>query len=192
MLRIAVLCSGGGTNLQSLIDADKAGALGAEISLVIASKPDIYALQRATDNDYPAVVLPRGERGEIAGILNKNRIDLAVCAGWLVILDRDFFTEFNGDTINIHPALLPKYGGLGFYGIRVHEAVLAAGEKVSGATVHYVTEQVDAGPIILQKTVPVYAHDTPETLQERVMTAEREILPNAVKLYSMNKLSVQR
>ena len=196
MLRVGVLCSGGGTNLQALIDAAKAGDLGAEIGLVIASKPDVYALKRAEENGVPAVVIDRSQikdraayTKKVAAALNGQGIGLAVFAGWTVILTNDFFADFKGGSINVHPALLPAFGGKGFYGMKVHEAVLAAGVKVSGATVHFVTEEVDGGAIILQKAVDVRENDTPETLQRRVMEeAEWVILPEAVRLYAQGKL----
>ncbi|MCL2702319.1 MAG: phosphoribosylglycinamide formyltransferase [Defluviitaleaceae bacterium] len=192
MLRIAVLCSGGGTNLQALIDASCAGELCAEIALVIASKPGIYALRRAADNGLPSVVVRKRDYREpgafeamLAGILNGNGIGLAVLAGWTVILDGSFLRSFNGKTINIHPALLPSFGGKGFYGLKVHEAALAAGVKVTGATVHMVTDEVDGGPILLQKAVAVKGGDTPETLRKRVMEeAERVLIAEAVNIFA--------
>jgi len=173
MLRIAVFCSGGGTNLQAIIDA------GINISLVVASKPGIYAIHRAEEKNIPVAVTRN--QTEIIELLHTNRINLVVLTGWTKILSNKFFSEYKGKIINIHPSLLPSFGGKGFYGLKVHEAVLAAGVKVTGATVHYVTEDVDAGPILLQKVVDVIEGDTPETLQRRVMEeAERIILVEAI------------
>ncbi|MDR1705568.1 MAG: phosphoribosylglycinamide formyltransferase [Clostridiales bacterium] len=186
MLRIAVLCSGGGTNLQALLDA----GLDAKIALVIASRPDAYALVRAASRGIPAVCEPKklyktpgAYEDRLISLINDFDIDLIVLAGFMIILDNRFTQAFEGRIINIHPSLIPDFCGKGFYGIKVHEAVLEAGVNITGATVHYVTEAVDGGPVILQKTVAVREGDTPLTLQKRVMEeAERIILPQAVRL----------
>lgn len=197
--RIAVLVSGGGTNLQALIDAGKRGELGqGEISLVIASKPGVYALTRAEENNIPSLVLARRDFPDIASYsrtladtLEKNKIDLVVLAGFLTIIDEQVYEKFPNKILNVHPALIPSFCGKGFYGLHVHEAALAKGVKVSGATVHIVTPECDAGPIVLQKAVEVKCDDTPETLQRRIMEeAEWKILPEAVRLFSDDKVTV--
>lgn len=197
--RIAVLVSGGGTNLQALIDAEKTGMFGnGKISLVVASKPGVYALQRAADNGIPSKVLPRKAFESIADYskaltdtLKEDNIDLVVLAGFLTIIDEQVYQAFPNRIINVHPALIPSFCGKGYYGLRVHEAALEKGVKISGATVHIVTPECDAGPIILQKAVEVKPDDTPETLQQRIMEeAEWKILPEAVKLFCEGKIQV--
>jgi phosphoribosylglycinamide formyltransferase-1 len=198
--KIAVLVSGGGTNLQALIDAEKAGKLGGgEITLVISSKPEVYALERARVNDIPAKVVSRKEYPDIksyTAALSKELleadIDLVVLAGFLTIIDEQLYNSFKNRIINVHPALIPSFCGKGFYGLRVHEAALQKGVKLSGATVHIVTPECDAGPIILQKAVEVRDDDTPETLQKRIMEeAEWKILPEAVRLFCDDKIEVK-
>ena len=198
--RIAVLVSGGGTNLQALIDAEKKGMFGeSKISLVLASKPDVYALERAAKNGIDSVVLARKEYADIASYsraladtLTAANIDLVVLAGFLTIIDEQVYEAFPNRIINVHPALIPSFCGKGYYGLHVHEAALAKGVKVSGATVHIVTPECDAGPIILQKAVEVREDDTPETLQRRIMEqAEWSILPEAVKLFCEDRLVVK-
>ncbi|MBR7101902.1 MAG: phosphoribosylglycinamide formyltransferase [Clostridia bacterium] len=200
MKRIAVLVSGGGTNLQALIDAQKTGMFGdSEITLVLASKPGVYALERAENNGIASKVLARKEYDSIASYskalvdtLTDNRIDLVVLAGFLTIFDEQVYNAFPNRIINVHPALIPSFCGKGFYGLYVHEAALKKGVKVSGATVHIVTPECDAGPIILQKAVSVMEDDTPETLQKRIMVeAEWKILPEAVKLFCEDKITVK-
>ena len=200
MLKIAVLVSGGGTNLQALIDSEKRGELGCgKISLVLSSKPDVYALQRAEQNDIPSKVLARKDYASIgdyskalADTLVEEGIDLVVLAGFLTIIDEQVYQKFPNKIINVHPALIPSFCGKGYYGLKVHEAALEKGVKVSGATVHFVTPECDAGPIILQKAVAVQDDDTPETLQRRIMEeAEWKILPEAVRLFCEGKLKVE-
>ena len=200
MKRIAVLVSGGGTNLQALIDAEKQGMFGeSRISLVLASKPDVYALERAKNNGIPTKVLVRKEYADIASYskalaeaLTAEGIDLVVLAGFLTIIDEQVYEAFPNRIINVHPALIPSFCGKGYYGLHVHEAALAKGVKVSGATVHIVTPECDAGPIILQKAVAVMEDDTPETLQRRIMEeAEWNILPEAVKLFCEDRIDVR-
>ena len=191
--RIAVLVSGGGTNLQALIDAEKGGAFGeSRIALVLSSKPDVYALERAKNNGIPSLVLPRKEYDSIAAYskaladaLTAAEIDLVVLAGFLTIFDEQVYEAFPNRILNVHPALIPSFCGKGYYGLHVHEAALAKGVKVSGATVHIVTPECDAGPIVLQRAVEVREGDTPEILQKRVMEqAEWKILPAAVEKVS--------
>ena len=198
--RIAVLVSGGGTNLQALIDAQKSGMFGdSEISLVVASKDGVYSLERAKNNNISSKVLVRKEYDSIkeyskalTDTLVEEKIDLVVLAGFLTIFDEQVYEAFPNRIINVHPALIPSFCGKGYYGLHVHEAALAKGVKVSGATVHIVTPECDAGPIILQKAVEVKEDDTPETLQKRIMEeAEWKILPEAVKLFCEDRLTVK-
>ncbi len=198
--RIAVLVSGGGTNLQALIDAEKAGMFGeSRISLVVASKAGVFALERAANNGIPSTVLARKDYADIAAYsraladtLTAEKIDLVVLAGFLTIIDEQVYEAFPNRIINVHPALIPSFCGKGYYGLHVHEAALEKGVKVSGATVHIVTPECDAGPIILQRAVEVREDDTPETLQRRIMEeAEWNILPEAVKLFCEDRLTVK-
>ena len=198
--RIAVLVSGGGTNLQALIDTQLTEGLGGgEISLVLASKPGVYALERAAKHGIPSTVLSRKDYPDIAAYsaalvetLREASIDLVVLAGFLTIIDEQVFEAFPYRIINVHPALIPSFCGKGFYGLHVHEAALAKGVKVSGATAHFVIPECDAGPIILQRAVSVQEDDTPETLQRRIMEeAEWHILPESVRLFCEGRLSVR-
>ncbi len=199
MKKIVVLVSGGGTNLQALIDAEARGELGnGKITAVISSKSGVYALERAKNAGIKTIVLPRAEYASVADYsramcdrLTLEGADLVVYAGFMTILDGSVCDAFSGRMINVHPALIPSFCGKGFYGLHVHEAVLAKGVKVSGATVHFVTAECDAGPIILQKAVEVMDDDTPETLQRRIMeNAEWKILPMAVRLFCDDKLTI--
>ena len=198
--KIAVLVSGGGTNLQALIDAEKRGELGAgKISLVLASKPGVYALERAANAGIEGIVLPRKDyasadeyTAKLCETLTGYGIDLIVLAGFMIILGEQIYEQFPNRILNVHPALIPSFCGKGFYGLHVHEAALAKGVKVSGATVHFVTPECDAGPIVLQKAVEVKDDDTPETLQLRIMQeAEWKILPEAVRLFCDGKIEVE-
>ena len=198
--KIAVLVSGGGTNLQALIDAEARGELGCgHIALVIASKPDVYALERAKNHGIASLVLARKEYDSIAAYsgaltdaLTAAEVDLVVLAGFLTIIDEQVYNAFPNRILNVHPALIPSFCGKGYYGLHVHEAALAKGVKVSGATVHIVTPECDAGPIVLQKAVEVKDDDTPEALQKRIMEeAEWKILPAAVKLFCEDRITVK-
>ena len=198
--KIAVLVSGGGTNLQALIDAEGRGELGAgKITLVIASKPGVYALERAKNAGIDALVMSRKEYSSIAEYskaladkMTAEGIDLVVLAGFLTIIDEQVYEAFPNRILNVHPALIPSFCGKGFYGLYVHEAALKKGVKVSGATVHIVTPECDAGPIVLQKAVEVKEGDTPEILQRRIMEeAEWKILPKAVQLFADGKITVK-
>ena len=191
--RIAVLVSGGGTNLQALIDAQGAGIINSgEICLVIANNANAYALTRAANADIPTAVILKKECGSqrafeqaIVDTLESNGIDLIVLAGFMSILSEDFTRRYDRRILNVHPSLIPSFCGQGFYGLHVHEAALAKGVKVTGATVHFVNEIPDGGEIILQKAVEVLDGDTPETLQKRVMEqAEWKLLPAAVEMVS--------
>ena len=199
MKNIVVLVSGGGTNLQALIDAEKRGELGnGKITCVIASKADAYALERARNNGIKAVALVRKDYPDVAAYskamteaLKAENADLVVYAGFMTILDEQVCNAFPFKMMNVHPALIPSFCGKGFYGLHVHEAALSKGVKLSGATVHFVTEECDGGPIILQKAVEVKNGDTPETLQKRIMEeAEWKILPKAVQLFCDDKITV--
>ncbi len=198
--KIAVLVSGGGTNLQALIDAEKRGELGnGKITLVVSSKPEVYALERARASGIESRVLSRREYADIADysaalvrVLTEANIDLVVLAGFLTIIDEQVYNAFPNRILNVHPALIPSFSGKGYYGLRVHEAALEKGVKVSGATVHIVTPECDAGPIVLQRAVEVREDDTPETLQRRIMVeAEWRILPEAVRLFCDGRLTVE-
>ena len=198
-MKIAVFVSGGGTNLQAIIDQIKDGSLtNVEIALVIASNDKAYALQRAADNNIPTVVMSvknfnsREEWDDaVVSKLNECGAELIVLAGYLSLIGEKTVKAFNNRIINIHPALIPSFCGKGMYGIRPHEAVLARGVKVSGATVHIVNENYDEGPILLQKAVDVLPDDTPETLQKRIMKeCEQVILPKAIQLFADGKIKV--
>ncbi len=182
--KIAVLVSGGGTNLQALIDAEKNGIIkSGKISLVVSNNPNAYALQRALDAGINTAVVSRKELGDgfedaLIKVLQDNGTDLIILAGFMCILSEKFTGTFANRIINVHPSLIPSFCGKGFYGLRVHEAALEYGVKVTGATVHFVNEIPDGGKIIMQKAVDILESDTPETLQKRVMKeAEWKILP---------------
>ena len=197
---IAVLVSGGGTNLQALIDAQSRGELGGgKITAVISSKPGAYALERAAKAGIPGFVLPRKEfpsnRAMTLALVEKLKelkTDLVVLAGCMVIFTRELADAYPNAVMNVHPALIPAFCGPGYYGLRVHEEALRYGVKVSGATVHFVTEECDGGPIIAQKAVPIQEGDTPEVLQKRIMEqAEWLLLPQAVSLFCQGRLQVE-
>ena len=198
--KIAVLVSGGGTNLQALIDAQKCDALGGgEITAVISSKEGAYALERAKNAGITGYVIPRKSFDSnramtivLVEMLKSLDIDLVVLAGCMVIFTQELVYAYPNAVMNVHPALIPSFCGEGFYGLHVHEAALAYGVKLSGATVHFVSEACDGGPIIAQKAVPVLEDDTPETLQRRIMEeAEWKLLPEAVSLFCQGKLRVE-
>ena len=200
MLNIAVLVSGGGTNLQALIDAQAAGQIqNGAISLVISSRTDAFALERAKKAGIPTRALLRKEFAEQAdydaallALLKEFQIQLVVLAGFMTIISETVIRQYENQIINVHPALIPSFCGPGFYGLHVHEAALEKGVKVSGATVHFVNEVCDGGPIILQKAVEVLPDDTPETLQGRIMEqAEWKLLPRAVELFCAGKIVVE-
>lgn len=195
--RVVVLVSGGGTNLQALIDAEAAGGLGGgTLSCVISSKEGAYALERAGNAGIPTRVLSRKDYPSrqayddaLLAVLREERADLIVLAGFMYVLGEKLVKEFDRRIINVHPALIPSFCGDGYYGLRVHEAALKYGVKVTGATVHFVNEVTDGGEIILQKAVEVREGDTPKTLQKRVMEeAEWILLPQAVSLFCQGKL----
>ena len=189
--RIAVLVSGGGTNLQALIDAERRGELtSGEITLVVSNQQNAYALTRAKEAGIKTALITKKQYGvdfeeTLIETLDENKTDLIILAGFLSILSENFTRHYEKRIINIHPSLIPSFCGQGFYGLRVHEAALARGVKVTGATVHFVNEIPDGGEIILQKAVAVQPDDTPEILQRRVMEeAEWKLLPAAAELVS--------
>lgn len=191
--KIAVLVSGGGTNLQALINAEKSGMLpSGELCLVVSNNKNAYAIERAKENNIPVVVLTKKDCGgasafeeRLLELLKANEIELIVLAGFMSILSANFTSRYKKRIINVHPALIPSFCGKGYYGLKVHEAVLEYGVKLTGATVHFVNEIPDGGKIIFQKAVEVRSDDTPETLQKRVMErAEWILLPRAAELVS--------
>lgn len=198
--KIAVFVSGGGTNLQALIDAEKRGEIpSGKIELVLASNDTAYALTRAADNNIPSVVVKRKDfdsqiayEEAVKAILAERGIEMIVLAGFMSILSENFTSAYPKRIVNVHPSLIPSFCGKGFYGLHVHEAALAYGVKVTGATVHYVNEIPDGGEIILQKAVEIQEGDTPEVLQKRVMEqAEWILLPKAVEMVAA-KLQKER
>ncbi|MBQ3156125.1 MAG: phosphoribosylglycinamide formyltransferase [Clostridia bacterium] len=200
MVRVAVLVSGGGTNLQALIDAQQRGELGGgTIAAVISTKEGAYALERAKNAGIPGYVIPRkayanNQEMTVALVekLKELDIQLVVLAGCMVIFSHELVDNYPNAIMNVHPALIPAFCGKGFYGLHVHEAALSYGVKLSGATVHFVSEECDGGPIIAQKAVPVLEGDTPETLQKRIMEeAEWKLLPEAVALFCEGRITVE-
>lgn len=200
MKNIAVLVSGGGTNLQALIDAQNDGTIkSGKITCVISSNPDAYALERARNNNIDTAVIRRKDFETfpeydlaLTELLKSKGADLVVLAGFMTILGHQVISEFENRMINIHPALIPSFCGEGYYGLKVHKAVLEKGVKLSGATTHFVTEECDAGPIIMQRAVEVHNDDTPETLQRRIMeNVEWKILPLSVELFCSDKIKVK-
>ena len=197
--RIAVLVSGGGTNLQALLDAQSRGEIPhGEIVLVVSNKAGAYALTRAENAGVPGAVVEKkkGEQKDfedrLSALLAEYRVDMIVLAGFLAILSGDFTARWPRRILNIHPSLIPSFCGVGCYGLHVLEKALAYGVKVSGATVHFVTEECDAGPIVLQKAVEVLPDDTPEALQRRIMEqCEWKLLPRAVSLFCQGRLRVE-
>ena len=198
--RIAVLVSGGGTNLQALIDAQARGELGGgTIAAVISSKAGAYALERAEKAGIPHYVIPRKEYPSnqamtvaLVDKLKEARIDLVVLAGFMVILTQEMVQAYPNAILNVHPALIPSFAGPGCYGLHVHEKALEYGVKLTGATVHFVSEECDGGPIVSQKAVEVLPDDTPEVLQRRVMEqCEWQLLPQAVSLFCQDRLNVE-
>ena len=191
LINIAVLVSGGGTNLQALIDAQKSGIIkNGKLALVVSSNPSAYAITRAELADIPVAIVPKKEmssqeefEAKIIESLESYDIDMIVLAGFMNILTADFIRHYQNRIINVHPSLIPSFCGKGYYGLRVHEAALAYGVKVTGATVHFVNEIPDGGEIILQKSVHIKKDETPESLQQRVMRqAEWQILPRATEI----------
>lgn len=189
MLNIAVCVSGGGTDLQSIIDACEAGKINGEIRLVISNRKKAYGLDRARLHGIQAEWIK--DEDEILKRFEEEKIDVVVLAGYLAIVGDKLIEQYKNRIINIHPSLIPSFCGPGFYGMHVHEAVFKRGVKVSGATVHFVTGEVDGGPIILQRAVDISDLETPEDIQARVLEIEHEILPEAVALYCEGRVSVE-
>lgn len=196
-IRIGVLASGGGTNLQAIIDSCERGEIDGDVVVVISNIPEAYALERARKHSIPAFAFPHKDltreahEREIASCLDQNKVDLVVLAGYLRMLTPVMITKYAGRMINTHPALLPSFGGEGMHGLKVHQAVIDHGCKVSGCTVHFVTLDVDGGPIIAQKAVQVLEDDTAETLQERILKEEHRLLPRSIQLFAQGKLKVE-
>lgn len=191
-VRIAVLVSGGGTNLQTIIDSASTGDINGEIAVVISDRKNAYALERARKHGIKAVYIDRKNCAErLMHELQDMKIELIVLAGYLTILDREVVRAYDGRIINIHPSLIPAFCGKGFYGEKVHKAAVEYGVKVSGATVHFVDEGTDSGPIILQEPVPVFAEDTADKLAARVLEVEHRILPEAVRLFCEGRLRIE-
>ena len=199
MIKVAVLVSGGGTNLQAIIDRVKDKTItNTEISVVISNNPGAYALKRAEDAGVKNICISPKDfdtrdlfNKALIAVLDKEQVDLVVLAGFLVIIPSEMVKKYKGRIINIHPSLIPSFCGTGYYGLKVHEAALSRGVKVTGATVHFVDEGTDTGPIILQKAVEVKEGDTPEVLQRRVMEeAEWKILPEAIHLIANGKVKL--
>ena len=198
MTRLAVMVSGGGTNLQALIDAAASGVIRAQIAVVISNKDGVYAIKRAQQAHIPVRVIKKKDYAEKQAfdeanlnVLKEFAVDGIVLAGYLSILGRPIIQGYQNKIINIHPALIPAFCGMGFYGEKVHQAVIDYGAKISGATVHFVDEGADTGPIIMQETVPVFQEDTPRDLAERILILEHKILIKSVALFCDGKLSVK-
>ena len=189
MLNIAVCVSGGGTDLQSIIDACEAGKINGQIRLVISNRKKAYGLERARLHGIQAEWIK--DEDEILKRFEEEKIDVVVLAGYLAIVGDKLIEQYKNRIINIHPSLIPSFCGPGFYGMHVHEAVFKRGVKVSGATVHFVTGEVDGGPIILQRAVDISDLETPKDIQARVLEIEHEILPEAVALYCEGRVSVE-
>lgn len=197
MFKIAVLISGGGTNLQSVIDKVQSGYLNCKIEIVISDSEKAYGIERAEQNNIDVLALCKKEYGdklsdEILKIVLKRQVDLIVTAGFLSILKGELLRKYKNRIINIHPSLIPVFCGKGMYGLNVHKAAIEYGVKVSGCTVHFVDEGTDTGPIIIQKSVPVFSSDSAEILQKRVLEQEHIALPEAIKLISEGKVLVDK
>jgi formyltetrahydrofolate-dependent phosphoribosylglycinamide formyltransferase len=197
-LRLGVLLSGSGSTLQNLIDRSAAGTLDAEITCVVSSRSGVYGLERARSHGIPALTVARKDfaKSDLAGFsaavwqaLEAHKVDLAVMAGFMCLLDIP--DAWHGRVVNVHPALIPAFCGQGMYGRHVHDAVLAYGAKLTGATVHFVDNEYDHGPIIVQGAVPVDEDDTPDTLAERVQALERELYPQAIQLFAEGRLRIE-
>lgn len=196
-VKIGVLVSGSGTNLQSIIDSINSGYINGEITVVISNKKDAYGLERAKQHNINAVFVNQINYDNIESfndaiieVLKENKVELVVLAGYLKILTNNFINLYRNKIINIHPSLIPSFCGKGYYGIKVHEAAINYGVKISGATVHFVDENADTGPIIIQEAVIVDNDDTAETLQQKILKIEHKILPLAVKYYCEGKIEV--
>ena len=199
IIRIGVLISGSGSNLQSIIDNIQSGYIpNAKVVIVVSSRSDAFGIKRAEKAGIKAVFIDPKQTSssyeysqEITDALVEHAVDLVCLAGFMRMIEKPVLEKFSGRIMNIHPALLPKFGGKGMYGHFVHEAVLQAGEKESGPTIHFVDDQYDHGPVILQRTISVLPEDTPDTLSERVLAEEHKIYPDALKLYCEGKLKIE-
>lgn len=195
-IRIGVLASGGGTNLQSIIDSCEREEIDGEVVVVISNVPEASALERARKHGIDAFAFPHKNltreqhEADIIECLEQHRVDLVCLAGYLRVLTPLLINKYAGRLMNTHPALLPSFGGVGMHGLNVHKAVLDYGCKVSGCTIHFVTLDVDGGPIILQKSVPVQENDSPETLQERILKEEHKLFLRAIELFAKGKLKI--
>lgn len=195
-IRIGVLASGGGTNLQSIIDSCEREEIDGEVVVVISNVPEASALERARKHGIDAFAFPHKNltreqhEADIIECLEQHRVDLVCLAGYLRVLTPMLVNKYAGRLMNTHPALLPSFGGVGMHGLNVHKAVLDYGCKVSGCTIHFVTLDVDGGPIILQKSVPVQENDTPEILQERILKEEHKLFLRAIELFAKGKLKI--
>jgi len=196
-IRIGVLASGGGTNLQAIIDSCERGEIDGDVVVAISNVPEAYALERARKHGIPAFAFPHkgmtreAHDADIMACLEQHSVDLVVLAGYLRMLTPVIVTKYSGRMMNTHPALLPSFGGPGMHGLKVHQAVLDMGCKVSGCTVHFVTLDVDGGPIIAQKAVQVQEGDTAETLQERILKEEHKQLTRSIELFAQGKLKIE-
>lgn len=190
MLRLAVLISGGGTDLQSIIDEHKRGNINCEIALVISNRKSAYGLERAKQAGISTACIK--DQKELLKKLQDEKIDFIVLAGYLAILQEDLIKAYPNKIINIHPSLIPSFCGPVMYGLHVHEAALAKGVKVSGATVHFVSEEVDGGPIIYQEAVSIADLDTAEAIQKRVLEIEHKILPMVVRYYCEDRIRIEK
>jgi phosphoribosylglycinamide formyltransferase-1 len=195
-IRIGVLASGGGTNLQSIIDACERGEIDGDVAVVISNVADSFALERARKHRIDAYSFPHQgvsreqHEADVIECLEQHKVNLVCLAGYLRMLTPVFINKYAGRLMNTHPALLPAFGGKGMHGLKVHQSVLDYGCKVSGCTIHFVTLEVDGGPIIMQKSVPVQEGDTPEILQERVLKEEHKLFPRAIQLFAQGKLKI--
>lgn len=190
MVNIAVLISGSGTNLQSLIDACNRKEINGEIKLVVSNKESAYGLVRAKNSNIKAVF--EKDENKVLALLKEEKIDLIVLAGYLAIISDNFINQYENKIINIHPSLIPSFCGSGYYGLRVHKKAFERGVKVAGATVHFVSNVVDGGPIILQKAIDVSSCKSPEEMQEKILlNVEHKLLPEAVKLFCDGKLKIE-
>jgi phosphoribosylglycinamide formyltransferase-1 len=195
-IRIGVLASGGGTNLQSILDSCERGEIDGEVVVVISNVPEAFALERARKHGIDAFAFPHKNltreqhEADIIECLEQHKVDLICLAGYLRVLTPLLINKYAGRLMNTHPALLPSFGGGGMHGLNVHKAVLDYGCKVSGCTIHFVTLDVDGGPIILQKSVPVQENDTPEALKERILKEEHKLFPRAIELFAKGKLKI--
>jgi phosphoribosylglycinamide formyltransferase-1 len=196
-LRIGVLVSGGGTNLQAIIDACERGEIDGDVVVVISNISEAFALERAKKHRIDAFAFPHkgmtreDHETDVVGCLDQHQVDLVVLAGYLRMLTPVMISKYAGRMMNTHPALLPSFGGEGMHGINVHQAVIDYGCKVSGCTIHFVTLDVDGGQIILQKAVPVQENDTADSLQERILKEEHKLLPRAIQLFAQGKLKIE-